>query len=133
VSLWNNDAAENRYGIGPTTKSCWTVGVKQLVDTGRWMDLRNACLYVDVPPGKSETVSPNEVVSNIHASYMICMGHEVVADLADAGIEEEIGQNPDPWLRFTSTVLERLQDFRKHYAESFKWSNLDLFADSGTH
>lgn len=132
LPLWKNEEANRRYGIIPGTEFYWTFGLKKLADNRRWMDLRNSCLYVDVTPGESETISPQEAVLNDHASYMICMGHEVVADLADAGIEEEIDLNPDPWLRFKSTVLKRLQGFSTHYAESFQWSNLGLFVDSET-
>lgn len=130
LTLSKNKEADRRYGIIPSTNLPWTLGVKELVDPRRWMDLRNSCLYVDVAPGKSEAISPQEAVLRDHASYMICMGHEVVADLADAGIEMD--HNPDPWFRFKSIVLKRLQEFCKHYAESFEWSNLGLFADSET-
>lgn len=101
LALWKNMEADRRYGMIPGTNINWTSLLKKLIDTQHWMDLRNSCLYVDVAPENSKSISPQEAVSSDTASYMICMGHEVLADVTDAGIEEEVYHYPDRWLRFT--------------------------------
>lgn len=121
VTLWRNAEADRRYGTIQGTNVNWTSCLKKLIEAECWMTLRNSCLYVDIAPGKGESISPQEAVCSDCASYMICMGHEIVADLADAWVEEETLHHVDKWLRFKSDMDQRRDDFMRHYRESFKW------------
>lgn len=121
VTLLNNAEASSRYAAIPGASSDWTSCLKKLIEAKCWMDLRNSCLYVDVSTETGESISPQETVCVDCASYMICMGHEVVADLTDAWIEEEQLYHLDKWLRFKSDMDQRRNDFMKYYGGSFKW------------
>jgi len=123
-SLMVNGAADDRHGRHPDSGIHRTSGVILLVRSGRWMMLRNRCLYVDLPADRSEVVGPREAISPAHAYYMICMAHEVVAQQAMAAFDDL-----DASLPVEQTVLSQLEQFMSEWGSSVDVDALDFLAD----
>lgn len=128
-SLYINAGADRRHGTHPISGLHRTSGVILLVRSGRWMNLRNACLYVDLSVAEPATTSPFDVISIAHAYYMICMAYEIVAEQADAAIEEQISGNLAPWLEFEEARIGELKGFMSRYGASVALDQLDFLAN----
>ncbi|OFV68788.1 MAG: hypothetical protein SCAL_000464 [Candidatus Syntrophoarchaeum caldarius] len=84
-SLYINAGADRRHGVHPISGIHCTSGVVLLTRSGRWMSIRNSCLYTEVDFATNSTSSPNDFITREHAYYFICMGFEVLAEQAEAG------------------------------------------------
>ena len=84
-SLYINTGADRRHGIHPVSKLHRTSGVILLARSGRWMNIRNACLYTDINLASNSTSSPSDFITREHAYYFICMGFEILAEQASSG------------------------------------------------
>lgn len=128
-SLYINAGADRRHGIHPRSGMHRTSGVILLVRSGRWLKLRNACLYVDLDVAEPATTSPIDTVCKPHAYYMICMAHEIIAEQADAAIEEQVGGDMAPWLDFEQARIKELRAFMERYASSVAVDDLNFLAE----
>ncbi len=84
-SLSINAGADRRHGIHPISKLHCTSGVILLARSGRWMDIRNACLYTDINLVSNSVISPSGFITCELAYYFICMAFEVLAEQASSG------------------------------------------------
>lgn len=123
-SLYINAGADRRHGKHPTSGMERTSGVILLVRSGRWMTLRNACLYVDLDFEKAAATSPNETVTSAHGYYMICMAHEMIAEQAPAAIEE----STEHWLAFETAQKAKLSQFMTNWGDTANVDDLDFLA-----
>jgi AbiV family abortive infection protein len=111
-SLYINAGADRRHGTHPLSKIHRTSGVILLARSGRWMNIRNSCLYIDVNLSKFTSSSPKEVISREHAYYFICMAFEILAEHAQSGIDptfkslvrENGGKIEDIWIKFDEII-----------------------------
>lgn len=85
VSLYVNTGADRRHGIHPKSGIHRTSGVILLARSGRWMNIRNACLYTDLDLAVGLASSPEDAITPEHAYYFICMAFEVIAEQSSSG------------------------------------------------
>lgn len=106
-SLFVNAGADRRHGKDDVSGMHRTSGIALLARSGHWMSIRNACQYTDISLQRRSATSPGEAISPSYAYYFICMGFEILAEQAEAGIESGFGS--DEAIDFWN---ERLRDLR---------------------
>lgn len=121
LTLHKNEEANRRHGKDPRMGHFWTSGMREIIEHAGWMPLRNACLYVDL----KTTASPIRLVSQSHASYMICMGHEIVADLVDLEVEGEI-YDPYRASLARNEIIRQLERFSLNSGSTKNWEGLNF-------
>ena len=80
-----NFEAEQRHGIHSTSKMYLTHGLILLTRSGKWMTIRNACLYTDFELSSTSVTTPKDTITREHAYYLICMTYEILAQQARSG------------------------------------------------
>jgi AbiV family abortive infection protein len=138
VSLYINAGADRRHGIHPISGMHRTSGVILLARSGRWMDIRNACLYTDLDLTASLASSPDDVIRREHAYYFICMAFEVLAEQSSSGFGNSF-ESSEPeitgfWQGLASDLAELIEgasshaDFRELLEEAIQ--NYPLVGDN---
>lgn len=130
TSLFINSSADRRYGIDPKSKMTRTSGVVLLARSGRWMEIRNNCLYTDVNFSSGSIITPTEAIRPEHAYYFICMSLEILAAQAVVGlgsIFEEM--NNDIGVQFWQDRIKDLESFMSHWSNSINLGKLDFLAN----
>lgn len=113
VSLYVNTGADRRHGIHPKSGMHRTSGVILLARSGRWMHIRNACLYTDLDLTVSLASSPDDVITPEHAYYFVCMAFEVLAEQSSSGFGNSF-ESGDPetvnfWQGLASDLAELIR------------------------
>lgn len=115
MSLYINEGADRRHGINSESGMHRTSGVILLARSGKWMEVRNACLYTDLNLIDDVALAPKDVITPEHAYYFICMAFEVVAEQSSSGFgnsfESGDSETISFWQEFV-TDLERLIEKR---------------------
>lgn len=122
LTLNENDEANRRQGRDPQTGHFWTCGLRTIAELSGWMPLRNACLYVDW----DKSVPPDVAVSIAHASYMVCMGYEIVADLSDLKFEEEEEYDSYTKASAPKEIIKQLEAFSLKHDSAKQWGTLNF-------
>jgi len=129
-SLYINAGADRRHGVHPVSGIVRTSGVVLLARSGRWMDIRNACLYTDVDFASNSAFSPSDFVSREHAYYFICMGFEVLAEQAESGLGFDFeGRDGTRSFQFWQDRLGDLERFMKRWSTTVDVDRLDFLAN----
>ena len=130
ASLHINSGADRRHGVDPQSNMTRTSGVALLARSGRWMILRNNCLYTDINFASRATISPAELISREHAYYFICMGFEVLAEQAESGLGSGLeGPNVVTSIRFWQDRIKELEGFMERWSSTVNLGQLDFLAD----
>lgn len=112
-------------------------GILFLGRSGKWMNVRNACLYTDTNISGKSVYWPTDEISAHHAYYFICMALEVLAEEAEAGfgspLEHLTSVNQvtefESATGFRRHMLELLYGFMNIYEDEFDPSNLEFFVE----
>lgn len=130
TSLYINSGAVRRHGVDSQSKMIRTSGVVLLARSGRWMIVRNNCLYTDIDFEIKKTMSPTEYVSREHSYYFICMGFEVLAEQAEAGLGSILeDQKVTSSIQFWQDRLQELEGFIERYSSTVDLDKLDFLAN----
>lgn len=132
VSLYINAGADRRHGVHPISGMHITSGVVLLVRSGRWMSIRNSCLYTDVNLAANSTLSPSDFITREHAYYFICMGFEVLGEQAEAGFGSILeGRDAKKSVQFWQDRLKDLKRFMEQWSSTVNIDQLDFLANPG--
>lgn len=112
-SLYVNAAADRRHGKHPGSGIRRTSGLMLLARSGRWVSIRNSCIYVDLEFRPPKIGSPRAAISRALAFYMVCMAHEVVAEQGASAIEDVPGELP-----LAQEQIAKLQEFMNVWGAS---------------
>ena len=130
TSLCINSGADRRNGVNSKSNMIRTSGVVLLARSGRWMIVRNNCLYTDINFATKVTISPIEYVSREHSYYFICMGFEVLAEQAEAGLDSILeDQKVASSIQFWQDRLKELEGFMQQYSHTVDLDKLDFLAN----
>ena len=131
-SLVINSGADRRHGVNSKSNMIRTSGVMLLALSGRWMKVRNNCLYTDIDFTEKTTMSPKEIISREHSYYFICMGYEVLAEQAEAGLGSFLeDQYATSSIQFWQDRLQDLKGFMESYSNTVDLDKLDFLANPG--
>ena len=111
VSLYVNVGADKRHGIHPKSGLHRTSGVILLARSGRWMNIRNACLYSDLDLSANLASCPEDAITPEHAYYFICMAFEIIAEQSSSGFGNSFESSDPETLRFWKELASGLKDF----------------------
>ena len=129
-SLYINAGADRRHGVHPISGIHCTSGVVLLARSGRWMSIRNSCLYTEVDFATNSTSSPNDFITREHAYYFICMGFEVLAEQAEAGFGSGLeGRDVSKSIQFWQDRLKDLKRFMEQWSSTVDLDQLDFLAN----
>lgn len=130
TSLYINSGADQRHGVDHQSNITRTSGVILLARSGRWKTLRSNCLYTDINFDSKTTSSPVEVISREHAYYFICMGFEILAEQAEAGLGS-IGESPNvvKSTQFWQDRRRELESFIVRWSSTVNLDKLDFLAN----
>ena len=110
VSLYINTGADRRHGTNPKSGVHRTSGIILLARSGRWMDIRNACIYTDLDVTMNLASSPREVITSEHAYYFICMAFEILAEQSTSGFGNSF-ENGDPeTIKFWQELVANMKE-----------------------
>lgn len=123
-SLYINFGADQRHGFHRTS------GIVLLARSGRWMNIRNKCLYTDVNLVDNATSCPIDIISREYAYYFICMGFEVLAEQAESGFgSAREGRNVKKSHKFLEDRLNDLKKFMEQFSSTVDLDKLDFLAN----
>ena len=129
TSLYINSGADRRHGVDPHSNIIRTSGVVLLARSGRWMRIRNNCLYTDINFSSRATISPAEFISREHAYYFTCMGFEILAEQAEAGLGSVLeGPNVVTSIQFWQDRIKELEGFMERWSSTVNLDKLDFLA-----
>ena len=129
-SLYINAGADRRHGIHPVSGIVRTSGVVLLARSGRWMYIRNRCLYADIDFASNTASSPSDFVTREHAYYFICMGFEALAEQAESGLGFDFeGRDGTSSFQFWQDRLRDLERFMKRWSTTVDVDRLDFLAN----
>ena len=129
-SLFINASADRRHGVHPISGVHRTSGVVLLARSGRWMEIRNACLYTDINFVSNSVSSPSEFITREHAYYFICMGFEVLVAQTDSGLGSSLeGVNESKSLQFREDRINDLKKFMERLASTVNIDKLDFLSN----
>lgn len=105
-----NAAADRRHEVA-LSGVCRTSGVVLLVCSGKWMEIRNACLYTDINFKNILVLSP-EKIGICHAYYFICMAYEGLAEQTESGFGSNIEgtEAVEEWVRLGNEIVEFIEN-----------------------
>jgi AbiV family abortive infection protein len=130
TSLYINSGADRRHGIDPHSKMIRTSGVILLARSGHWMKIRNNCLYTDINFYSCRTISPAEFISREHAYYFICMGYEILAEQAEAGLGSVLeGPKVVTSVQFWQDRIKEQEGFMKRWSNTVNLDELAFLAN----
>ncbi len=132
-----NHGAVRRHGRHDDADLNLSSGILYLGKSGKWMNVRNACLYTDTNISGKSVYWPTDEISAHHAYYFICMALEVLAEESEAGFGSPLEHltSVDQVTEFESatgfhrTNLELLYGFMDSYEDQFESSNLKFFVE----
>jgi len=132
-----NHGAVRRHGRHDEADLNLSSGILYLGKSGKWMNVRNACLYTDTNISGKSVYWPTDEISAHHAYYFICMALEVLAEESEAGFGSPLEQlsSVDQVTDFESAtgfrrfMLELLYGFMDSYEDQFDSSNLEFFVE----
>lgn len=132
-----NHGAVRRHGRHAEADLNLSSGILYLGKSGKWMNVRNACLYTDTNISGKSVYWPTDEISAHHAYYFICMALEVLAEESEAGFGSPIEQLTDidqvtdfeSATGFRRYMLELLYGFMNSYEDQFDPSNLEFFME----
>lgn len=131
-SLYINAGADQRHGVHPVSGMHRTSGVVLLARPGRWMDIRNACLYTDVDLTSNLAFSPSDFITRAHAYYFICMGFEVLAEQAESGLgSDREGCDVSKSIQFWQDRIGDVKKFMERWSNTVNLDCIDFLADPG--
>jgi AbiV family abortive infection protein len=129
-ALYVNSAADRRQGRHPGSGIHRTSGIPLLARSGKWMDIRNACLYANLDVEQRQIGSPESAVTAKHAYYFTCMAYEILAEQVEAGLGS-LSEGQD--IRVSSAqreeCLAELEAFMKEWADRVDVDSLDFLAN----
>lgn len=129
-SLYINAGADRRHGVHPVSGIHRTSGVVLLARSGRWMSIRNGCLYTDVDFASNSALSPSDLITREHAYYFICMGFKVLAEQAESGLGSDFeGRDGTRSFQFWQDRLGDLERFMKRWSTTVDVDRLYLLAN----
>ena len=129
-SLFINAGAVRRHGVHPASGMHRIDGVVLLARSGRWMDIRNGCLYTDVNLVSKSTSSPSDFITREHAYYFICMGFEVLAERAESGFcSTPLDHDMSKGIKFWQDRLRDLKIFMERWSSTVNLNQLDFLAN----
>jgi AbiV family abortive infection protein len=132
-----NHGAVRRHGRHDEADLNLSSGILYLGKSGKWMNIRNACIYTDTNISGKSVYWPTDEISAHHAYYFICMALEVLAEESEAGfgspLEQLSGVNQvtdfESATGFRRSMLELLYGFMSSYGDQFEPSNLEFFVE----
>jgi AbiV family abortive infection protein len=126
-ALYINSGADNRHGKNKYSGIINTSGVVLLARSHRWMNIRNSCLYIDFNLSNPSISCPNSVITKEHAYYFICMAYEILAELAQSGLDSYTGyENENIGIQFWVDRLDDLSKFMEIWSNTVEIDNLDF-------
>jgi len=129
-SLCINAGADRRHGIHPESKILRSSGVILLARSGRWMKIRNSCLYTDGIFTPDKISSPSDSIFCEHAYYFICMGFEILAEQAEMGYGFSVENDNTPkGIEFWKARLNDLEKFMERWSDTINLDRLDFLAN----
>lgn len=132
-----NHGAVRRHGRHDEADLNLSSGILYLGKSGKWMNVRNACLYTDTNISGKSVYWPTDEISAHHAYYFICMALEVLAEESEAGFGSPLEQlsgidqvtDFESAAGFRRSMLELLYGFMDSYEDQFDSSNLEFFVE----
>lgn len=132
-----NHGAVRRHGRHGEADLNLSSGILYLGKSGKWMNVRNACLYTDTNISGKSVYWPTDEISAHHAYYFICMALEVLAEEAEAGFGSPLEQlsgvdqvtDFESATGFRRSMLELLYGFMDSFENQFESSNLKFFVE----
>lgn len=132
-----NHGAVRRHGRHEEADLNLSSGILYLGKSGKWMNVRNACIYTDTNISGKSVYWPTNEISAHHAYYFICMALEVLAEESEAGFGSPLEQFTDidqvtdfeSATGFRRFILELLHGFMDSYEDQFDSNNLEFFVE----
>jgi len=128
VSLYINEGADRRHGIHPKSGIHRTSGIILLARSGRWMEIRNSCLYTDLDLINNLASTPEHMITPEHAYYFICMAFEVIAEQSSSGYGNSFESGNPETISFWQELAD---DFKQLLKEEPNHNRIDkLFEEA---
>lgn len=132
-----NHGAVRRHGRHEVANLNLSSGILLLAKSGKWMNIRNSCIYTDTNISGKSVNWPTEEIQAHHAYYFICMSLEIMAEEAEAGLgavmenfeKEDMIIDFETATSFRTAMLGLLDDFMLKYETQFKPKELEFFTN----